>query len=38
VRFTTTSVTDWKDMGQIATKTAGLIFPTEPKIYDVTTS
>jgi hypothetical protein len=34
-RFSASAVTDWKDMGQIATKTAKLVFPTEPQIYDI---
>jgi hypothetical protein len=34
-RFTAAAVTDWKEMGQIATKNAKLVFPTEPKIYDI---
>jgi hypothetical protein len=34
-RFTAAAVTDWKEMGQIASKNAKLVFPTEPSIYDI---
>src|SRR6266568_1134372 len=34
-RFTAAAVTDWKEMGQIASKNAKLVFPTEPNIYDI---
>ena len=34
-RFSAAAVTDWKEMGQIASKNAKLVFPTEPHIYDI---
>ena len=34
-RFTAAAVTDWKEMGQIESKNAKLVFPTEPDIYDI---
>jgi hypothetical protein len=34
-RFTAAAVTDWKEMGQIGSKKAKLVFPTEPNIYDI---